>query len=85
MGAIRAAYYSTNATSAKIIGALTILFGVLVIDSYGVISAAMFVTAGSILLFGAGDQIRTGFNLKNLALIIAYCVIAFFALGVGVS
>ena len=85
MGAIRSVYYSTNATSAKIIGALTVLFGLLVIGSYGFVSAAMFVAAGSTLFFSAGDQIRTGFNLRNLALVIGYGVLVFFAFAIGAS
>lgn len=84
MGSISSSYHASNASAAKIIGALTILIGMLVLDSMGLISGVLFVAAGCILLFGAGRSIQTGLNPKNLLLVGSYFVLTFFAVGFGV-
>ncbi len=85
MGRISSAYYSANATSVKLIGAITMLAGFFMIDSAGVFSGATIVAAGAVFLFGAGDSIPNGISIKTTLLYFTYGFLLIFGLGLSAS
>lgn len=74
---------STNAMSAKILGAFTILAGVLILDSHGFLAGTLVATAGSLPLFAATRHNTRGFNIRTVGMAAAYIVLIIFGLGLS--
>lgn len=73
----------TNATSAKIIGALTLIVGILMLDSAGILSGGVIAAAGTLVLFTAGPHNTIGFNKGTIGLSITYGFLVIVGLGLS--
>lgn len=76
---------STNVTSARIIGGLTILVGVMMLDTHGFLSGTIVAAAGSILLFGATSRNTRGLNIRTIGMTASYLFLVIIGLGLSTT
>lgn len=75
---------STNTSAAKLVGIGTIVIALFLIGDWGIIAALLMVTAGGILLVGAGDELAR-FSIRNFVLFVAYWGLLMLGIGIGAA
>lgn len=75
---------STNASAAKVIGLGTIIVAVFLVGEWGIFSAVFMITAGGILIIGAGNELAR-FSIRNFVLFIAYWGLLMLGIGIGAA